>query len=131
MDGIRSAVLNKLFALGDAGRYFVLSEEDFFEAFPEDCPHDGGELKKAIEELAAEGYLDVKYSGGNMYCTALLREPCGEPDGIAPEENDGLDDIYEPEEKKSTNMSAFWGAFAGGAAGSAIISLIWLLINLC
>ncbi len=128
MDGISSAVLNKLYALGDPGRCFVLSEEDFFEAFPEDCPHDGEQLKKAIEKLAAEGYIDVKYSGGNMYCAALLRTP----EAAEEPEDEGFDeDFYGAESEKTKHVSAFWGAFAGGALGSAIICLVWLLLNLC
>lgn len=127
MDGICSAVLNKLYALGDPGRYFVLSEDDFFESFPEDCPRDGAELKRAIENLASDGYIDVKYSGGNMYCTALLK-PCAEEE---PEDDDGFDEYYEPAERKTSNISPFWGALAGGALGSAVICTVWMLINLC
>ena len=129
MDGISSAVLNKLYALGDPGRYFVLSEEDFFEAFPEDCPRDGAELKRTVEKLEADGYIDVKYSGGNMYCIRLLKQP---PETYEqPEEDDGLDDYYESAERKTSHMSAFWGAFAGGALGSAILWAASLIVNLC
>ncbi len=129
MDGISSAVLNKLYALGEVGRYFVLSREDFFEAFPEDCPRDGGELEKAIENLSAEGYIDVKYSGGNMYCAALLKPFDGDTEPA--EENDGFDELYLDQEGKTKHVSAFWGALAGGALGSGIICLVWFLINLC
>lgn len=130
MDGISSAVLNKLYALGDPGRYFVLSEEDFLETFPEDCPRDGAELRKTIDKLAAGGYIDVKYSGGNMYCAALLKPFTEEPE--PDEEDDGFDDYYgEPEVKKPRRALEFWGAFAGGALGSGLVCAVWLLVNLC
>ncbi len=125
MDGISSAVLEKLCALGDPGRYFVLSEEDFFEAFPEGCARDGAALKRAVDGLAAEGYIDVKYSCGNMYCAALIKpyEECAEA------ENEAAEPL--PERGKTEHISAFWGALAGGALGSAVVSAVWLLINLC
>ena len=132
MDGICSAILNKIYALGTFGRYFVVSTEDFFEALPEGQPHDVEELEKAMKKLSSEGYIDVKYSGGNMYCVALLKEFDPEPQPQAePECDDGLDDDYAFEERGDDRRSAFWAAFAGGALGSAVICALWLILLLC
>ena len=131
MDGICSAILNKINALGAFGRYFVISADEFFEAFPENYERDEAELKSALKSLASGGYIDIKYSSGNMYCVALLKtftEEVAKP----PTENDGLEECYEPPQaQKSTHAPAFWAAFAGGALGSAIISAIALIIGLC
>ena len=125
MDGICSAVLNKIYALGTPGRYFVISSDEFFDAFPEDCARDEGQLKKALRGLSADGYVDIKYSSGNMYCVALLK--------VIPEEQpqeDDFEDCYEPElMQKTAHVSAFWSAFLGGALGSGVIGAIALIIS--
>lgn len=134
MDRICSAILNKIYALGTAGRYFVISSDEFLEAFPEDGKRDETELKRALKILSADGYIDIKYSSGNMYCVALLKTYTEEEPPL-PEHNgseDGLDDNYEyPQMQKTAYMSAFWAAFVGGALGSGIIGAIALIIRLC
>lgn len=126
MDGICSAILNKIYALGAPGRYFVISSDEFFDAFPEDCARDEGQLKKTLRSLSADGYLDIKYSSGNMYCVALLK--------VLPEEElqeDGFEDCCEPEIlQKTAHVSAFWSAFLGGALGSGVVGAIALIIGL-
>lgn len=132
MDGICSAVLNKIYALGAPGRYFVMSSDEFFEAFPEDCNRDENQLKKALKSLSADGYIDIKYSSGNMYCVALLKVYTEEKAPPPPLADDGLEEYYEPEKlQKSAYRSAFWAGFLGGALGSALICAIALVIVLC
>ena len=97
MDGICSAILNKIYALGTPGRYFVISSEEFFENFPEDGKRDEAELKRALKVLTADGYIDVKYSSGSMYCVALLKEfTQEEPAPPKENEDDGLEEYYYP-----------------------------------
>lgn len=132
MDRICSAILNKIYALGTAGRYFIISADEFFEAFPEDGKRDEAELKRALKSLSADGYIDIKYSSGNMYCVALLKTYTEEE----PPENDitedGFNEDYEyPQMQKTAYMSVFWSAFVGGALGSGIIGAIALIIGLC
>lgn len=128
MDGICSAVLNKIYALGAVGRYFVISSDEFLEAFPEDSKRDEVELKKALKNLSADGYIDIKYSSGNMYCVALLKAYTEEE----PPSGDGFEELYEPVSvQKTAHVSTFWAAFAGGALGSAIVSAVFLIISLC
>lgn len=129
MDGICSAVLNKIYALGAPGRYFVISADEFLEAFPEDGKRDIAELKKALKNLSTDGYIDIKYSSGNMYCVALLKEYAEEP---SPPENEGFEELYEPYKMQKTSyVSAFWAAFLGGTLGSGIVGAIALIIGLC
>ena len=130
MDGICSAVLNKIYSLGAVGRYFVISADEFFEAFPEDCKRDEAELKRAFKSLSSDGYIDIKYSSGNMYCVALLKTYT-EEEPEPPSDDDGLEERYEPEPQKHACISTFWAAFAGGTLGSAVVSAIALIVGLC
>lgn len=131
MDGICSAVLNKIYALGAVGRYFVISSDEFIEAFPEDGKRDEPELRRALKKLSADGYIDIKYSSGNMYCVALLKVYT-EEETPPPPSDDGFEKLYEPAAlHKTAYVSAFWSAFLGGALGSGLISAIALIIGLC
>ena len=119
MDGICGAVLKKIEALGTVGRYFIVSEEEFLECFPEGAERSGTELKKALESLAADGFIDVKYSGGGMFCVALIKN-------YVPEEP------AETEKRKpNPYYPLFFYAFAGGAAGGIVTALFALLFLLC
>ena len=122
MDRISTAVLDKISAQTAIGRYVVYSEDELFDAFPEDTERDETELKRALKELLADGYVDVKYSGGSLYCIAPLKRYVAEPDPPPPPPP-------EPEVKPVKGVPAgFWAAFCGGALGSLIISLIFALI---
>lgn len=125
MDGICSAVLNKIFALGSPGRNIVISEDEFFDAFPDGCPRTDAELKKALKCLSAGGYIDIKYSGGDMYCVTPIKN-CAPEEAPAP--------VYAPpvfeaetsvQPPKTPFLPAFFAALAGSALGSAIVSLIF------
>ena len=127
MDGICSAVLNKIYALGAPGRYFVISSDEFLEVFPEDGKRDIAELKSALKKLSQDGYIDIKYSSGNMYCVALLKVYTEEP---PPPADDGFEELYEPTlTQKTAYMSAFWAAFWGSLLGSGVICAIALAIG--
>ena len=127
MDGIYSAVMNKIKALGATGRYFIVSTDEFLEEFPEDAECDEAELKKALENLKANGYLDIRYSSGNMYCVAALKNY------IPTEESRPAPSHTQESAKplKTSHMFIFWAAFAGGAAGGIVTALISLLFILC
>lgn len=132
MDGICSAVLNKIYALGVPGRYFVISADEFLEAFPEDGKRDIAELKRALKNLSANGYIDIKYSSGNLYCVALLKEYAEEVIEPPPPDETGLEEHCKPDKiQKTAYVSIFWAAFLGGALGSGIIGAIAWIIGLC
>lgn len=127
MDGICSAVMDKIKALGTCGRYFIISADEFLEEFPEGAERSEAQLKKALKNLSSEGYVDIKYSSGNMYCIAVIKNyvPEQSPPPLPAEK-------AEPKEKAvNPNAAAFWAAFAGGAAGGIVTALICLLFLLC
>ena len=124
MDRICCNVLEKICSQANMGRYTVISAEEFFEVFPEDAECSQTEIKKALKTLVSGGFIDVKYSDGEMFCAAPLKKYVPEPEPPAPD----IAEIAEKPVKVRKVLPAFWGAFAGGALGSLIISLIFALI---
>ena len=116
MDGICVEVLNKINRLASTGRYVVFLEDELSEALPENA-----DVKKALKELKDGGYIDVKYSSGNTYCIAPLKSY--EIEVPLP-----LEEPKENAEEIKKAFPPFWAAFAGGAAGSSVISLIFTIL---
>lgn len=124
--------MNKICALGAPGRYVVISADEFFEDFPEGGEKSSAELKKALKTLITDGYIDVKYSGGEMICVCPLKNYVPEPpalpdDEIAPD----FSAQYDGAAKISTIpilVAALTGGIIGGAVGSAIVSLIFYFL---
>lgn len=125
MDRICSAVLDKICTLAAIGRYVIISEDEFYEAFPEDAERNESELKKVLRSLISGGFIDLKYSDGNMFCVAPLKKYVAEPEIQAVPVPANTE--VEPRETQGKNVY-FWAAFLGGAAGSLIISLIFAFI---
>ena len=125
MDRICKAVLDKIHSLSPAGRYVIIAEDEFLEAFPEGADESGSELDRVLTVLRNSGYIDVKYSRGDMYCIAPLKEYVEE---IEEAEDDDEDDEAVIYEKRPRLDFVFVSAFTGGALGSLIISLIFALI---
>ena len=128
MDGISSAVLEKIFALGTPGRNIVISEDEFFDAFPDGFPRTDAELKKALKALSSGGYIDIKYSGGDMYCVTPIKNCTAE---------ESAETLFEPPVTtaeppaftlKLSILPAFFAALAGSALGSAIVSLVFYFL---
>ena len=117
MDRICGAVLNKIHALSPAGRYVIIDEDELFDAFPEGSDRSFEELKRSLTLLIKQGYIDVKYSRGEMYCIAPLKRY--EEEQIS----------YEPrQEARRFFDPVLLSAFAGGALGSLIITLIFAFV---
>ena len=126
MDRICKAVLEKICALAPLGRYVIISEDEFFEDFPEDCEKSETELNKALRSLVSGGFIDLRYSSGDLYCAAPLKkyepEPAPEP---SPSAEEITETVYEPERPKMKIYAfAFLAAFCGGALGSIFAGLI-------
>ena len=122
MDRICGAVLDKIFALSPAGRYVIIDEEEFYEAFPDGSDRTYDELDRVLSSLRSGGYIDLKYSRGDMYCVAPLKRFVAE-EVVPPPPYTAV------EEKKSKKLDfVFLSAFAGSALGSLIISLIFAII---
>lgn len=123
MDRVSNAILEKISSLASIGRYVIIAEDEFFECFPDGCEKSGTELKKALKNLINAEYIDMKYSNGNMYCVAPVKRYVPELTVTEPKRDDP------PAVKKAFNANPFWAAFAGGALGSLIISLLFALIG--
>lgn len=129
MDRICIAVLDKICSLAGAGRYVVFSEDELMDSFPDGEERCEKVLKAALKFLQSDGYVDVKYSSGNMYCVAPLKnyEPLPEPE---PEPGFTPPAIAEEKPKlRDMRGAIFISAFFGGALGSLIVSLIFALIK--
>ncbi len=118
MDRISGAVLDKINSVSQTGRYVIIAEDEFFECFPDGCERSGDELDKALTALRNGGFIDIKYSRGDMYCVASLKEYVEDKPEAAPI----------PEKPKRKADFVFISAFAGGALGSLLITLIFALI---
>lgn len=125
MDGICGAVMEKIKALGPSGRYFVVSADEFLDEFPEGAERSEAGLKRAIKSLCAEGYIDVKYSGGNLFCVAALKNYI--PETPPPQKDLPIKDGSKP----CKRVWCFWAAFLGGAAGGILAALASFLFLLC
>ena len=124
MDRICITVLNKINSAGGSGKFAIISEDEFLECFPEGSEKTRDELERALHALESGGYAEVKYNKGDLYCVAGLKEYAEEPPAL-PEELPAAP----PKETHPTQAEfTFICAFAGGALGSLIISLIFALI---
>lgn len=121
MDTINRGILAKINSDAQKGRYIILSEEEISEAVG--LRADGETVQKACKELYKDGYIDLKYSGGGMFCVAPLKdieEPLPEPE------------IKEAESeitvKKTGATWVFFASLIGGALGSIIASFILAVV---
>ena len=124
MDRICNAVLEKICSLASLGRYVIIYEDEFFENFPDDSDKNEAELKKALRSLVSNGFIDLRYSSGDLYCAAPLKkyEPAPEPIP-SPEVRTETVCALKPPEKK-IYIFAFLAAFAGGVLGSLVAGII-------
>ncbi|MCH5147975.1 MAG: hypothetical protein J1G05_01260 [Clostridiales bacterium] len=120
MDTINRDILAKINSSAQKGVYIILSEEEFKEALGTQI--DGKAIQDACKELAEEGYIDLKYAGGGMFCVAPLKDYVEEP------EPEFAEDEREVVVVKTGTAAAFFAALLGGALGSIIVSLIiWVI----
>ena len=123
MDRICESTLDKIFSISSAGRYAIISKDEFLDSFPEGAEKSGGELARALRGLKSDGYIDVKYSDGEMYCVAPLKKYEPQPEPI-----DVNLDLPEKKFGKKPLLLGFLGGMAGGIIGGLIISLIFAFI---
>ncbi|MCH5142980.1 MAG: hypothetical protein J1G07_04645 [Clostridiales bacterium] len=116
MDTINRNILAKINSSAQKGAYIILSEEDFKETLGTQI--DGESISNACKELSNEGYIDLKYAGGGMFCVAPLKDFVAEP------EPEFEEDEREVVVVRTGTAAAFFAALLGGALGSIIVSLI-------
>lgn len=125
MDRICESVFQKICSLAPLGRYVIISEDEFWEVFPEESERNETELDKALKKLISDRFIDVKYSGGDMFCVAPLKNyENAQPISIEPQ----TAQQDEKPLKRQSALTVFFAALIGGALGSFIISLVFALI---
>lgn len=118
MDRICGAVLDKIYDLSPAGRYVIIAVDEFYDAFPDGSEKTFDELDRALTSLKKGGYIDLKYSRGDMYCVAPLKEYV---------EEEIPSPVPSVPQGRRIDM-VFLSAFAGSALGCLIVSLIFAII---
>ncbi len=125
MDRICESVFQKICSLAPLGRYVIISEDEFWEVFPEESERNETELDKALKKLISDRFIDVKYSGGDMFCVAPLKNyENAQPISVEPQ----TAQQDEKPLKRQSALKVFFAALIGGALGSFIISLVFALI---
>lgn len=127
MDRICESVFQKICSLAPLGRYVIISEDEFWEVFPEESERNETELDKALKKLISDRFIDVKYSGGDMFCVAPLKNYENEQPISAEQQNAPVQQDEKPLKRQSA-LTVFFAALIGGALGSFIISLVFALI---
>ena len=124
MDRICIAVLDKIRSLAGTGRFVVFSEDELFDAFPDGEERRDATLRGALKSLKESGFIDLKYSSGNLYCIAPLKNYEPEPivEEIAPKPAENVPKV------RYIRGATVISAFLGGALGSLIVSLIFAFI---
>lgn len=118
MDRICGAVLDKICSVSPVGRYAIIAEDEFFDYFPDGSEKTCDELDRALNSLRSDGYIDVKYSRGDLYCVAPLK--------AHEEQTEAYEEVGVQKRSRKIDF-VFLSAFAGGALGSLIISLIFAI----
>ncbi len=102
----------------------MFAEDELFDAFPDGEDRSETALKAVLKSLKEGGFIDLKYSSGDLYCIAPIKnyEPAPEPvsEKVKTEEN-----VPKP---RHIRGAIFLSAFFGGALGSLIISLIFAVL---
>lgn len=115
MDELSYGILKKICTLTKTGKYVIVSADEFDEKDPET-------VKRALGALSDGGFINVKYSGEDMFCLAPLKN-MPEPDPKPENETK-----HAPAAKKKIKLSPLWANFLGGALGGFLGSLLILII---
>lgn len=123
LDKRTSALLKSINDFCSSGTYKIFSEEDFLSAFPEKWGVTAEALAQMLDYLSENGYINVKYSGGGMYCICPL--PLGR--GYCEQEAEKRSECVL--QLKYFMSAAFFGSFAGSVLGILIFAVIYLIMR--
>ena len=123
LDKRTSALLQSINDFCSSGTYKIFSEEDFLSAFPEKWGVTAEALAQMLDYLSENGYINVKYSGGGMYCICPL--PLGR--GYCEQEAEKRSECVL--QLKYFMYAAFFGSFAGSGLGILIFAVIYLIMR--
>ena len=124
MNTICLNLLNKIKKSGRGG-YAILSLEELSECVPADEPVSFDDISQAIATLEEQKYIDIKYSRGDMYCVAALKDCPLDDGGVIPEV------VKAANEVNDGRLYAICAAlaFAGGFLGSFIVCIIFAAVG--
>lgn len=129
MDNVSLAILQKICNETNIGRYAIISEEEFFDALPEsETPY--ADLSRALSALTEDGYIDIKYSGGDMYCLTPKKLPPAPPQTVI--EENAPDDDCPPDMPETRRFFQFLfpalGGFFGGLFGGLLTTVFMAVL---
>lgn len=123
LDKRTSALLQSINDFCSSGTYKIFSEEDFLADFPQQWGVTAESLGQMLDYLSENGYINVKYSGGGMYCICPL--PLGR--GYCEQEAEKRSDCVA--QLKYFMSAAFFGAFAGAVLGALVFAVVFLIMR--
>ena len=123
LDKRTSALLQSINDFCSSGTYKIFSEEDFLSAFPDKWGGTAEARAQMLDYLSENGYINVKYSGGGMYCICPL--PLGR--GYCEQEAEKRSECVL--QLKYFMSAAFFGSFAGSVLGVLIFAVIYLVMR--
>ena len=126
MDELAGAVLDKINALGSPGRNIVIYGDELSVNLPDGGRASDGDIARVLKSLAAEGYIDIKYSCGGIYCLTPLK-PRPESLPPTPPTPPPPAQAATPTQKSPNIFMIFLCSFLGSALAGAIFTVI----NLC
>lgn len=113
MDELSYGIFKKICSLTKIGKYVIVSADEF------GGDEDPDEVKKVLDRLCNDGFIDVKYSGEDMFCLTPLKN--------APEPEVKPQPVKKKKIKINPVLSSFLGGMLGGLLGSLLI-LIFAVI---
>lgn len=124
MNTLSLNILNKI-KESSGGGYVVLSLDELSECIPADEPISFDDISAAVEELAEQKYIDIKYSRGDLYCVAAMKDYALDESGIIPEVTQAAGEV------NGGKLYAICGAlsFAGAFLGSFIVCIIFAAVR--
>ncbi|MGN1373101.1 MAG: hypothetical protein ACI4VK_03520 [Candidatus Coproplasma sp.] len=119
MDDILLALSSLLESSGTDG-YKIFYEDELIEVFPDDL-RNRETLEAALKKLTSDGYIDVKYARGEVFCIAVLKK-YEQPEEVGNDCKEVLP--AKPVNANSVYIYAAVAAFLGGMIGGCITAII-------
>ncbi len=104
------------------GKYEIVESDELLSCFPPKAGMDDENLKKTVNFLAEQGYLDIKYAEDGVYCLCPLPEGRLYAERVQSAKSDGK--RRRRDMVLTTAIGAFVGAFVGSLVAVLIASLI-------
>lgn len=73
MDEVCTAIREKLTNIGTVGKYIIVEQDDLTEGLPPE-KQNAESVTEALKKLRTEGWIDLRYARGELYCLALLKK---------------------------------------------------------